>query len=101
MLLLNLMLSVVQLMKSSASNHLLEPLLTVTDCRNLLMAIPLTWIDHIHREANQCIDALPKLGSRMDSIFVLFFYYPLNVMENFPAIDKATTFVIVLFSIFV
>ena len=43
-------LSMVLLMNNNTSNLLMEPLLT--DCRNLLRAIPNKWVVHAYREAN-------------------------------------------------
>ena len=54
-------LSVVILMNNETENLLMEPLLT--DCRNLLKEIPNKRVIHAFREANQCADALAKLGS--------------------------------------
>ena len=79
-------LSVVFLMKNNTANLLMEPLLT--DCRNLLSEIPNKQIVHIYREANQCIDALAKLGANsVDSFFI--FLYPPPMVESIIASDKA------------
>ncbi|KAK9991626.1 hypothetical protein SO802_026611 [Lithocarpus litseifolius] len=54
-------LSVVILMNNEIENLLMEPLLT--DCRNLLKEFPNKRVIHAYREANQCADALAKLGA--------------------------------------
>ena len=54
-------LAVVQLMKNSIVNLSLEPLLT--DCRLLLRKFPNLRVEHAYREANQCADALARIGS--------------------------------------
>ena len=78
-------LSVVLLMKNNTANLLMEPLLT--DCRNLLSEIPNKQIVHIYREANQCADALAKLGANSVDSFVIFLYPP-PVVESIIASDK-------------
>lgn len=52
-------LSVVHMINSDNSNMLMEPLLS--DCRSLYREIPNKWIQHIYREANQCVDALARM----------------------------------------
>ena len=79
-------LSVVLLMNNNTANLLMEPLLT--DCRNLLSEIPNKQIVHIYREANQCVDALAKLGASSVDSFVIFLYPP-PVVESIIASDKA------------
>ena len=79
-------LSVVLLMSNNSANLLMEPLLI--DCRNLLSEIPNKQIFHIYREANQCADALAKLGANSLDSFVIFLYPP-PVVENILAFDKA------------
>ena len=79
-------LSVVLLMKNNTANLLMEQLLT--DCKNLLSEIPNKQIVHIYREANQCADALAKLGASSVDSFVIFLY-PLPVVESIIASDKA------------
>ena len=79
-------LSVVLLMNNNTVNLLMEPLLT--DCRNLLSEIPNKQIVHIYREANQCADALAKLGASSVDSFVIFLYPP-PVVESILASDKA------------
>lgn len=64
-------LSVVLLMNNNSANLLMEPLLS--DCRNLLKEIPNKQIVHVYREANQCADALAKLGATSLSVFTVFF----------------------------
>ena len=61
-------LSVVTLMNNDSANLLMELLLT--DCRNLLKEIPNKRVIHTYREANQCADALVKLGANSLSSFV-------------------------------
>ena len=70
-------LSVVLLMSNNSANLLMEPLLI--DCRNLLSEIPNKQIVHIYREANQCADALVKLGASNVDSFVIFLYPPPGV----------------------
>ena len=53
-------LSVVILMNNGSKNLLIKSLLT--DCRNLLKEIPNKSVIHTYHEANQCVDALAKLG---------------------------------------
>ena len=79
-------LSVVLLMKNNTVNLLMEPLLT--DCKNLLSEIPNKQIVHIYREANQCVDALAKLGASSVDSFVIFLY-PSPMVESIIASDKA------------
>ena len=70
----------------SCSNLLMEPLLS--DCRNLLLRFSNPVVNHIFREANQCADALAKLGAAFAVSFVVF-DYPL---ENLLAFNKAELF---------
>ena len=70
-------LAVVHLMKISIVNFSLEPLLT--DCRLLLRKFPNLRIEHMYREANQCADALARIGSNSDVPFILFAHPPLVV----------------------
>ena len=79
-------LSVVLLMKNNTANLLMEQLLT--DCKNLLSEIPNKQIVHIYREANQCADALAKLGASSVDSFVIFLYSS-PVVESIIASDKA------------
>ena len=80
-------LSIVVLMNNNTANLLMEPLLT--DCRNLVREIPNKQIVHIYREANQCADALAKLGASSVDSFVIFLYPP-SVVESIIAFDKAS-----------
>ena len=82
-------LSIVLLMNNEAENIMIEPLLS--DCRSLLKQIPNKRMLHVYREANQCTDALAKLGAQSDSHFVIF-CNPLPVVENLLAFDKASMF---------
>ena len=63
-------LSVVILMNNDSEIFLMEPLLT--DYRNLLKEILNKCMIHTYREANQCADALAKLGAQSLSYFVVF-----------------------------
>ena len=67
-------LSVVLLMNNNSTNLLMEPLLI--DCRNLVREIPNKQITHIYTEANQCADAMAKLGASSLASFVVFLYPP-------------------------
>ena len=78
--------SVVLLINNNTVNLLMEPLLT--DCKNLLSQIPNKQIVHIYRKANQCADALAKLGASSVDSFVIFLYPP-PVVESIIASDKA------------
>ena len=62
-------LSVVLLMKNSTCNLLMEPLLMEP---LLLKAFPNTQVVHAYREANQCTDALAKMGAISLTSFVVF-----------------------------
>ena len=79
-------LSVVILMNNETENLLMEPLLT--DCRNLLKEIPNKRVIHAFREANQCADALAKLGPQSLYSFAVFCNPP-PVVESILAFDKA------------
>ena len=79
-------LSVVLLMTNNNANLLMELLLT--DCRNLLREIPNKQIVYAYREANQCADALAKLGATSLSYFTVFLCPP-PVMDRLLAYDKA------------
>ena len=81
--------SVVQLMNNDSVNMLMEPLLI--DCRTLLRAISNKWIKHSFREANQCTDALARIGSRCIFPFAIFVDPP-HVMDAILVFDKANTF---------
>ena len=68
---------------------LMESLLT--DCKTLLRAIPNKRIEHTYREANQCADALARIGARRNFTFVAFVEPP-PVVESLLVHDKANTF---------
>ena len=78
-------LSVVLLMTNNTANLLMKPLLI--DCRNLLKEIPNKQIVHAYREANQCIDALAKLGATSLSSFAVFLSPPPTV-DSILSYDK-------------
>ena len=82
-------LSVVHMLSSDKPNLLMEPLLS--DCRSLYRAIPNKWIQHVYREANQCVDALARLGSSVVSSFVVFVEPP-PVVVNLLSLDEAGNF---------
>ena len=82
-------LRVVQLMNNNSVNLLMEPLLS--DCKNLLKAIPNKWIEHIYREANQCADALARMGLGASTPFVGFMELP-PMVESLLAFDKVDMF---------
>ena len=63
-------LSVVILMNNEFEIFLMEPLLT--DCRNLLKEFPNRHVIHAYCEANQCLDALAKLGAQSLYSFAVF-----------------------------
>ena len=79
-------LSVVILMNNEFENLLMEPLLI--DCKNILKEFPNKSVIHAFREANQCADALAKLGSQSLYSFVVF-CNPLPVVEDILAFNKA------------
>ena len=79
-------LSVVLLLNNNTTNLTLEPLLN--DCRNLVREFPNMQIKHIYREANQCADAMVKIGASNVNSFVVFLH-PLPVVERILANDKA------------
>ena len=81
--------SVVQLMNNNSINMLMDPLLI--DYKTLLKAIPNKRIEHTYREANQCADAIARIGARRNFTFVVFVEPPL-VVESLLARDKANTF---------
>lgn len=72
-------LSVVLLMTNNNVNLLMEPLLI--DCKNLLREFPNKQIVHAFCEANQCVDALAKLGATIMPSFAVF-KNPLPVMGS-------------------
>ena len=73
-------------MNNDYENLLMEPLLT--DCRNLLKAIPNKRVTHTYHEANQCADVLAKLEANSLSSFVVFCNPP-PVVESILVFDKA------------
>ena len=79
-------LSVVLLLNNNTTNLTLEPLLN--DCRNLVREFPNMQIKHIYREANQCADAMAKIGASNVNSFVVFLHPP-PVVERILANDKA------------
>ena len=79
-------LSVVLLMKNNACNLLMEPLLI--ECRNLLKEFPNMQMVHAYREANQCVDALAKMGVGSLTSFVIF-WTPPPVVNSILAHDRA------------
>ena len=79
-------LSVVILMNNEFENLLMEPLLT--DCRNLLKEFSNKRVIHAFRKANQCADALAKLGSQSLYSFAVFCNPP-PVVESLLSFDKA------------
>ena len=79
-------LSIVILMNNETENLLMEPLLS--DCRSLLKEIPNKRVIHAFQEANQCADALAKLGAQLLSSFVIFCNPP-SVVEDILVFDKA------------
>ena len=85
-------------MRNSTPNLALEPLLS--DCRNLLRTFLRTQIEHVFKEANQCTDALAKLGSRCSAMYVSFVIQSFVVM-NLLSLDREQPFVIDWFRIFV
>ena len=80
-------LSVVILMNNEFENLLMESLLI--DCRNLLKEFPNKRVIHAFREANQCVDALTKLGSQSLYSFAVFCNPPL-MTEAILAFNKAS-----------
>ena len=90
-------LAIVHLLRNSIANLALEPLLP--DCRKLLRTFPKTRIEHVFREANQCTNALAKLGAKFSAMYVSFFIPP-AVVVNLLALDRVATSCIKLTSIF-
>ena len=78
-------LSVVILMNNESKNLLMEPLLT--DCRNLLKEFLNKRVIHAYHEANQCADALAKLGVQSLYSFAVFCNPP-PMVEAILAFDK-------------
>ena len=82
-------LSVVHMINNDTSNLLIEPLLS--DCKSLYREIPNKQIQHVYREANQCADALARLGSSVISSFAIF-VVPLPMVVSLLAFDEAGSF---------
>ena len=82
-------LSVVILLNNDTENSLMEPLLT--NCKNLLKEFPCKRVIHAFRKANQCADALAKMGAQLLYSFNVF-CNPLSVMEAILAADKANMY---------
>ena len=78
-------LNVVLLMKN-ACNLLMEPLLT--DCKNLLKEFPNTQVVHAYQEANQCVDALAKMGVGSLTSFIVF-WTPPSMVDSILAHDRS------------
>ena len=55
---------VLLLMRNYIANLALEPHLS--NCKNLLRTLPRPRTDHVFKEANQCANALAKMGSICD-----------------------------------
>ena len=77
------------MIKSDTSNLLMELLLS--NCRSCYREIPNKQIQHVYQEANQCVDALARLGSTVVSSFVVFVEPPL-VVVSLLAFDEAGSF---------
>ena len=82
-------LSVIHMLSSDKPCLIMEPLLS--DCRSLFNAIPNKRIPHVYREANQCADALARLGSNVIPSFVVFVEPP-PVVANLLSLDAAGNF---------
>ena len=80
-------LSMVLLMKNNTCNLLMEPLLT--NCKNLLKEFPNTQVVHAYREANQCANALAKMGAGSLTSFVVVFWTPPPMVDSILAHDRA------------
>ena len=77
------------MINSDTSNMLMEPLLF--DCRSLYREIPNKRIQDVYREANQCADALARLGSSVASSFAVF-VVPLPMVVSLRASYEAGRF---------
>ena len=77
------------MISSDNANLLMEPL--PFDCKSLYRAIPNKRIQHVYREANQCADALARLGSSVVSSFFVFVELP-PVVVSLLAFDEADSF---------
>jgi len=51
------------------------------DCRQLATQIPQVRFMHVYREANRVADHLAKLGSSMESDFVVFSSPPVDIVS--------------------
>ena len=81
------------LMNNNTANLLMKPLLS--DCRNLLAAIPNKRIVHTFRKANHCADALARFGGSSIYNFVVvvfFFLFPPLVMASLLLADKEASY---------
>ena len=76
-------------MNNNSVNLLMEHLLS--DYKNLLKVIPNKRIEHIYREANQCANALTRMGSGASTPFVVFMEPP-PIVESLLAFDKSDMF---------
>ena len=65
--------------------------LVLDDCRTLLKKFHRLTIQHIFREANQCVNALAKLEATISSDYINF-VNPLPVVEDMLVFDKAEFF---------
>ena len=72
-------------MNNESENLLMELLLS--DYRSLLKEIPNKRMIHVFREANQCADALAKIGAQSLYSFITF-CNPLLVMEDILTFNK-------------
>lgn len=77
---------VVDLLNNNCINLVVDPLLS--DCRDLLREFSNPVVKHVFREANQCADAMAKLGLNLDVSFITFVNPP-PVVVNLLAFDKA------------
>ena len=82
-------LSVVHMINNDTSNLLIEPLLS--DCKSLYREIPNKRIQLVYREANQCADALARMGSSVISSFAVFVIL-LLVVASLLAFDEVGSF---------
>ena len=90
-------LAIVHLLRNSIANLALDPLLS--NCKNRLRTFPRTQIEHVFRKANQCTNALAKLGAKFSTMYVSFVIPP-AVVVNLLALDRVTTSCNRLISIF-
>ena len=82
-------LSVIHMLSSDKPYSIMEPLLS--DCKSLYRTIPNKRIQHVYQEANQCANALARLGSSVVSSFVVFVEPP-PVVVNLLALDVVGNF---------